>query len=106
MYIFIHAVKLLVYVSPDDTAYLRMSIDDGKERIRVIKRHGIQPLAAHLDWLVVQAYESVGIWCRLQVCFQYLQGFLSQVGSIIVRDSRVQKDEVPVAIMAMFYIVD
>ena len=106
MYIFIHAVKLLVYVPPNDAADLRMPIDDGKECVRVIKCHGIQPLAAHLDWLMVQAHERMGIRCRLQVRFQYLQVFFSQVGSIMVGDSRVEEDEMPVAIMAMFYIVD
>src|SRR5450432_2784080 len=50
-------VVALVDVTPDDHAYVRVSIGDGVKVVGVSQRHCIDPAAAHGHGMVVQADE-------------------------------------------------
>ena len=68
-------IKRLMDMSPQHTTYLLMSLDTFMKCLSICQPDFIQPLALHLDGMMVQADQRVVLWMLLQQHIQMLELF-------------------------------
>ena len=61
-----HEVEILVDVTPQHRPHIRMMVDHGEEVVPVDESDAIEPEAAHVDRMMVQAHERVAAACRAE----------------------------------------